>query len=48
MKKLALHINKSYLNDKHDMEIMNKYIKSYPKYEKNSFSLNNVWRVKKR
>jgi hypothetical protein len=48
MKKLALHINKSYLNDKHDMEIMNKYIKSYPKYEKNSFSLYNVWRVKKK
>lgn len=47
MKKIKLHLNKTYLNDKHDMEIMNKYIKSYPQFDQDAFSVNKMWRVKK-
>ena len=37
---------KNYLNEKHDIEIIDKYIKSSPKFKKNSLSLNNIWRGK--
>ncbi len=47
MKKINLYLNKSYLNDKHDMEIMNNYIKSYPQFDKDDFSINKIWRGKK-
>ena len=47
MKKIKLYLNKSYLNDKHDMEIMNNYIKSYPQFDKDAFSVNKMWRGKK-
>ena len=47
MKKINLYLNKSYLNDKHDMEIMNNYIKSYPQFDKDTFSVNKMWRGKK-
>ena len=41
-----LHMIKNYLNEKHDIEIIDKYIKSSPKFKKNSLSLNNIWRGK--